>query len=180
VKSNFPSVADLTNNAPAQAYSAFGQQNVTASALQMALVAAGIANGGVIETPHVMAQIRDSQGNLVTSYTTKPWLKATTTSTAQQVTSLMQAVVTKGTASGPPPVFPADENVAAKTGTAEVGTQAQYTSDWMVAFVPGSHVVVALVAPFQASDRTGAIISGPPTCAILQVALNSTEACPSG
>ncbi|HEY2563377.1 MAG TPA: penicillin-binding transpeptidase domain-containing protein [Acidimicrobiales bacterium] len=175
VKSNFPSVADLANNAPSQAYSAFGQQNVTASALQMALVAAGIANGGVIETPHVMAQIRDSQGNLVTSYAPKPWLKATSTTTAQQVTSLMQGVVTKGTAVG---VFPADENVAAKTGTAEVGTQAQYTSDWMIAFVPGSHVVVALVAPFQASSATGAVISGPPTCAILQAALNSTEACP--
>ena len=175
VKSNFPSVADLANNAPSQAYSAFGQQNVTASALQMALVAAGIANGGVIETPHVMAQIRDSQGNLVTSYAPKPWLRSTSTTTAQQVTSLMQGVVTKGTAVG---VFPADENVAAKTGTAEVGTQAQYTSDWMIAFVPGSHVVVALVAPFQASSATGAVISGPPTCAILQAALNSTEACP--
>jgi penicillin-binding protein A len=175
VKSNFPSVADLANNAPSQAYSAFGQQNVTASALQMALVAAGIANGGVIETPHVMAQIRDSQGNLVTSYAPKPWLRATSTTTAQQVTSLMQGVVTKGTAVG---VFPADENVAAKTGTAEVGTQAQYTSDWMIAFVPGSHVVVALVAPFQASSATGAVISGPPTCDILQAALNSTEACP--
>jgi peptidoglycan glycosyltransferase len=180
VKSNFPSVADLTNNAPSQAYSAFGQQNVTASALQMALVAAGIANGGVIETPHVMAQIRDSQGNLVTSYTTKPWLKATTTSTAQLVTSLMQGVVTTpgATANG---VFPADENVAAKTGTAQVGTQAQYTSDWMIAFVPGSHAVVALVAPFQAGSGTGAAISGPPTCAILQVALNpkAPEMCPS-
>ena len=49
----------------------------------MALVAAGIANGGVIETPHVMAQIRDSQGNLVTSYAPKPWLRATSTTTAQ-------------------------------------------------------------------------------------------------
>ena len=126
-------MADLTNNAPSQAYSAFGQQNVTASALQMALVAAGIANGGVIETPHVMAQIRDSQGNLVSSYTPKPWLKATTSTTAQQVTSLMQGVVTNGTAAG---VFPAGENVAAKTGTAEVGSQAQYTTDWMIAFAP--------------------------------------------
>jgi hypothetical protein len=50
----------------------------------------------------------------------------------------------------------------------------------MIAFVPGSHVVVAMVAPFQASNNTGAIISGPPTCAILQAAINSTEACPSG
>jgi peptidoglycan glycosyltransferase len=179
VASQFPSVAALTNNAPSQAYSAFGQQNVTASALQMALVAAGIANGGVIETPHVMSQIRDSQGNLVTSYTPKPWLKATSSATAQQVTSLMQGVVTTGTAAG---VFPADENVAAKTGTAEVGTQAQYTSDWMIAFAPANHpsVVVAVVAPFQPSSLTGAQTSGPPACAILQAALNSTEACPGG
>lgn len=181
VKSNFPSVADLNNNAPAQAYSAFGQQNVTASALQMAEVGAAIANGGVIETPHVMAQIRDSQGNLVTSYTPKTWLKATSAATAQQVTSLMQGVVTNGTAAG---VFPAGQNVAAKTGTAEVGSQAQYTTDWMVAFAPADHpsVVVAVVAPFQASNDTGAVISGPPTCAILEAALNpnSPQACPAG
>ena len=43
----------------------------------MALVAAGIANQGVIMTPHVMEQIRDNQGNLVTTYTPKPWLTAT-------------------------------------------------------------------------------------------------------
>ena len=67
--STFPTVAELTDNKPMQAYSAFGQQNVVATVLQMALVAGGIANQGVIMTPHVMAQIRDTQGNLVTSYT---------------------------------------------------------------------------------------------------------------
>ena len=179
VASQFPSVAALTNNAPSQAYSAFGQQNVTASALQMALVAAGMANGGVIETPHVMAQIRDSQGNLVSSYTPKTWLKATTSATAQQVTSLMQGVVTNGTAAG---VFPAGQNVAAKTGTAEVGSQAQYTTDWMVAFAPADHpqVAVAVVAPFQPSSLTGAQTSGPPACAILEAALAQPQACPGG
>jgi len=39
-------------------------------------------------------------------------------------------------------------------------------------------VVVALVAPFQGSSQTGAAISGAPTCAILQAAINSNEACP--
>jgi peptidoglycan glycosyltransferase len=181
-KSSFPTVAALTNNAPAQAYSAFGQQNVTASALQMALVGAGIANGGVIMTPHVMAQIRDSQGNLVQSYAPTSWLKATSPDTANTVKSLMQAVVTRGTAANPP-VFPADEDVAAKTGTAEVGegTVSPYTTDWMLAFAPASHpkVVVALVAPFRPASETGAQVSGPPTCAILQAALHSKEACPS-
>ena len=49
--------------------SAIGQENVTASALQMAMVAGTVANGGVEMTPHVMEQIRDSQGNLVETYT---------------------------------------------------------------------------------------------------------------
>ena len=51
-----------------------------------------------------MAQIRDSQGNLVTSYTPKTWLRRPLRPLTQQVTSLMQGVVTNGTAAG---VFPA-------------------------------------------------------------------------
>jgi peptidoglycan glycosyltransferase len=72
--------------------------------------------------------------------------------------------------------------VAAKTGTAEVGSQAQYTSDWMVAFAPADHpqVVVAVVAPFQPASLTGAQTSGPPACAILESALSQPQACPGG
>lgn len=176
-KSNFPPVSELTP--PFLAYSAFGQENVTASALQMAMAAGAIANGGVIMTPHIMAQIRDSQGNLVQTYTPKPWLKATSPSTAAQVQSLMQGVVSNplGTAAGQ---FPADEAVAAKTGTAQVGSNSQYTSDWMIAYsTKNPNVAVAVVAPYQASNATGAAVVGPVTCAILQVALNSKEACPS-
>ena len=97
-----------------------------------------------------------------------------------QVTTLHAGSGDGGTAVG---VFPASWNVAAKTGTAEVGSfglNPLYTSDWMIAFVPGSHVVVALVAPFQASSATGAVISGPPTCArsSRRCPGNSTEACP--
>jgi cell division protein FtsI/penicillin-binding protein 2 len=78
-------------------------------------------------------------------------------------------------------VFPADEAVAAKTGTAQVGSNAQYTSDWMIAYsTKNPNVAVAVVAPYQASSATGAAVVGPVTCAILQVALNpnAPEACP--
>jgi peptidoglycan glycosyltransferase len=176
VKSSFPSVPELTP--PFLAYSAFGQENVTASALQMAMVAGAIANDGVIMTPHVMAQIRDSQGDLVQTYAPKPWIKATTPSTASQVQSLMQGVVSDpgGTANG---YFPPDEAVAAKTGTAQVGSNAQFTSDWMIAYsTTNPNVALAVVAPYQASNQTGASTVGPVACAILQVALSSSEACP--
>ena len=177
--SNFPTVAELFNNAPLQAYSAFGQGTAVstdiATTLQMGLVAAGIADRGVIMTPHVMLQIRDSQGNLVENYRPTPWLQATNGFTASAVTQLMQAVVTSGTAQG---VFPANENVAAKTGTAEtLGSFGQpLTNDWMIAFAPANDpkVAVAVSVPNQAPSKTGAEIAGPPTADILAAALAAT------
>jgi peptidoglycan glycosyltransferase len=183
--SAFPTAAALLGNDPLQATSAFGQgagnDTVIATPLQMALVAAGIANGGVIMTPHVMEQIRDNQGNLVTSYTPKPWLTATSQTTAAAVTSLMQKVVTSGTAAPGPGFsgFPASWNVAAKTGTAETGGGAQgntLTNDWMIAFAPANDpkVAVAVAVPNQGFSATGAEVSGPPTKAILAAALGLT------
>ena len=161
-------------NKPSQAYSAFGQQNVDATALQMALVADGIANRGVIMTPHVMSDIHDSSGNLITTYQPKPWLTATNPLTAAAVTSLMQSVVTEGTASTVG--FPASWNVAAKTGTAETGPNASLTNDWMIAFAPANDpkVAVAVVIPNQGFSKTGAEVAGPPMKTILGDALEET------
>jgi peptidoglycan glycosyltransferase len=183
--SEFPTAEELLGNDPVQATAAFGQgagtDTVIATPLQMALVASGIANQGVIMTPHVMEQIRDTQGNLVTSYKPTPWRTATSPLTAAAVTSLMQAVVTRGTAapgagfSG----FPASWNVAAKTGTAETGGGVlgnTLTNDWMIAFAPANDpkVAVAVVVPNQPASATGASVSGPPTRQILADALGLT------
>ncbi len=176
--SSAPTAAQLANNAPLQAYSAFGQGTAVstdvATALQMACVTEGIANDGVIMTPHVMSQIRDSQGNLVENYTPKPWLTATNPLTAAAVTNLMRGVVSSGTAAN---IFPPQWNVAAKTGTAEVGTTAApLTNDWMIAFAPANapKVAVAVAIPNQVPSSTGAEISGPPMRTILGDALAAT------
>ena len=50
--SNFPPASAFARDVPGLAKSAIGQQDVAATPLQMALVAAGIANNGVIMTPH--------------------------------------------------------------------------------------------------------------------------------
>jgi peptidoglycan glycosyltransferase len=168
---NFPG---FNTNKPSQAYSAFGQQNVVATALQMALVADGIANRGVIMTPHVMRDIHGTAGDLLAQYQPKPWLTATNPLTAAAVTSLMQSVVASGTASKVG--FAAAWNVAAKTGTAETGPGATLTHDWMIAFAPANDpkVAVAVVVPNQPGNDTGAAISGPPTKTILGDALAET------
>ncbi len=159
-RSNFGTVAGFATDLPGLMKSAIGQDNVTAYALQMAMVAGTVANGGIEMTPHVMSEIRSSQGNLVQTYQPKPWMQAISTQTASTLTSFMQGVVSSGTAAG---VFPASWNVAAKTGTAEVGPNLQQTTDWLIAFAPTatSKVAVAVVVPNQGPHQTGAGIAGP-------------------
>ncbi len=171
--SSFPTPAQLRYNQPGLAYSSIGQQDVSATALQMALVAAGVANGGVVMTPHLMDQVRTDQGSLVTAYQPTPWLRATSPQTASTVNSLMQSVVTASNGTAARVGFPPQDQVAAKTGTAETGVTNQFTTDWMIAFAPANspRVAVAVVLPQQVPSSTGAENSGPIINAMVQAAL---------
>ncbi|HTU38395.1 MAG TPA: penicillin-binding transpeptidase domain-containing protein [Acidimicrobiales bacterium] len=165
---------DLKPNA--QAYlgqSSIGQFDVSATALQNAMVAAGVANGGVMMTPHLMSSIHDSQGALVTQYTPKPAATVSSPTVAQQVTSLMEGVITNpsGTAAGVG--FPAYLCAAVKTGTAQVQIQGAPTDTWMIGFAPANHpqIAVAVVVPFQSNSLDGAHVAGPIVKAVMQAAL---------
>ena len=154
-------VADI----PGVMKSAIGQENVSASALQMAMVAGSVANGGVEMTPHVMAYIDNTQGQRVLTYQPKQWMQPISAQTAATLTTYMQGVVSNpaGTAYG---VFPADWDVAAKTGTAQTGSfgpNPPFTNDWLIAFAPvgNTKVAIAVVLPNQPGSATGATYSGP-------------------
>jgi len=153
------------------AYASIGQDCTVASPLQMALVAAGIANGGVVMTPHVMYAIRDSQNNLVEQYQPKAWHRASSPATAAALRGLMVNVVKFGTAAGDG--FPASWDVAAKTGTAQVGVGNTRTTDWMIALAPASNptVAIAVAMPNQPVDETGALVAGPIVKTMIQAVL---------
>ena len=158
--STFPSVSFLANNLPGVAYSAIGQQDVRETALQNALVAAAIANGGVMMTPHLLNYVTDPYGTVIKRYAYSKWLTPLTGLQDGQLVPLMQNVVKYGTAYG---IFPSWLNAAAKTGTAQVGNAVKNTDDWLIAFAPADHptIAVAVVLPFQDVSRTGAEIAGP-------------------
>jgi peptidoglycan glycosyltransferase len=179
VASFFPPAASFSNNLPGLAYSAIGQENVRSSALQNALVAAAIANGGVEMMPHLLNYITSPDGTVVKRYVPKSWLTPLTSSQALQIVPLMQNVVKFGTASG---IFPASLDVAAKTGTAQVGNGAQNTDDWMIAFAPASNptVAVAVVMPFQAKSAFGATVAGPIVKCLIEEALALQSNLPAG
>jgi peptidoglycan glycosyltransferase len=84
----------------------------------------------------------------------------------------MEAVVTNGTASQVG-FLPADD-VAAKTGTAQVGNNlTNDTDDWMIAFAPATDptIAVAVSVPYQAYNVTGAIVAGPIMKCVIEAAL---------
>jgi peptidoglycan glycosyltransferase len=156
---------DLQPNSQALlAYSAIGQQDDTATPLQNALDAAGVADGGVIMTPHLMSQIRDAQGNLVASYHPTPMLRISSQTAAASVNALMQSVARPGgTAAG---IFPASWDVAVKTGTAQAPNPngIEQTDDWMIGFMPAKgtpKLAIAVVVPQQSFSVTGALVAGP-------------------
>ena len=155
-----------------QAYTSIGQEFVEDTPLQNAMVAAGIANGGVVMTPHLMSSIHDSLGNLVTSYTPTAMPRSASVAAAQKVTSLMEAVanntVPNATANG---IFPSYLCAAVKTGTAQTGLSTNH--DWMIGFAPANNpqIAVAVVVPYQYIGTDGAQIAGPIVKAVMQAAL---------
>jgi peptidoglycan glycosyltransferase len=169
-QSYFPPGTSFGHDLPGLAKSAIGQQNVQAVPLGMALVAAGIANGGVIMTPHVLASVANSQGQVVRTYQPSPWLTATSAQTASQMTQLMVSVVQSGT--GTAAQIPGVQ-VAGKTGTAQTGTNTIHA--WFVSFAPAisPKVVVAVLVENQpeGGEATGGVIAAPIAKAMLQAAL---------
>jgi peptidoglycan glycosyltransferase len=179
--SNFPPPQDFVGDTPGLMKSAIGQENVTATTLQMALVAAGIADNGVIMAPHLLNQIIDNQGSVVETYHPHAWRRATSVQTAETVRQLMLGVTENplGTAHSdfPSYLFPP---VAAKTGTAQINATGCGTYNWLIATAPAGSgqtptVAVAAIVPIPPGgscyDSTGAQAAGPVVAAVLQKAL---------
>jgi peptidoglycan glycosyltransferase len=143
---------------------------VRATALENALVAAAIGNGGVMMTPHFLKYVTSPDGTIVKRYKDSIWKTPLTTSQAAFIVPLMENVVKYGTASG---IFPADLDVAAKTGTAQTGDVNKDTDDWLIAFAPATDptVAVAVVIPYQPTQDFGATIAGPVVKCLVEGAL---------
>ncbi len=166
----FPEAASFARDKPALAKSAIGQQDVSATPLQMALVAAGIANGGVVMTPHVMREVRDAQAAVVGRYEPKPWLQAVPADVARTVKDMMVGVVAAG--SGTRAQIPGVQ-VAGKTGTAQTGLDTSHT--WFISFAPADapRVAVAVMLESQPSSNefTGGALAAPIAKTVMEAAL---------
>lgn len=164
--------ADFDKDKPALARSAIGQQDVSASPLQMALVAAGVANQGTIMKPHLLAEIRDSEGNVVEQAKPEVWQRAMSPQNAAALRDMMVEVVRSGTATRA--AVPGVQ-VAAKTGTAQ--TVGDNSHAWIIAFAPADNPTVAVAVivesqPGLGDNVTGGRIAAPIASTVLRAALS--------
>jgi peptidoglycan glycosyltransferase len=145
---------------------AFGQFNMLATPLQMALVGATIANKGVVPKPYLVQKIVAADGSTVSKTTPQTLGRAIKPQTAAELNQMMQLVVKSGTAASVG--FPYSLHVAGKTGTAELGLGSIYDS-WFVAFAPADNprYVVAVVVEKQ-PNGFGASVAAPIAKVILE------------
>lgn len=168
-RSVFPSADEFKRDLPGLAKSAIGQESVRATPLQMALVAAGVINGGSIMKPHLMAEVKDSDGNAVKTYEPSEWKRATTPEAAQQLKDLMIGVATSGTATRaqvPGAV------VGGKTGTAQ--TTGDNAHAWFIGFGEGNGRKVAVSVIVESQDGLSEATGGRVAAPIAQVVLKAT------
>jgi peptidoglycan glycosyltransferase len=134
---------------------AFGQEHLLTTPLQMALVAAGVANNGTIMQPHLVKEVRSPTGGLVVRVHPQVWKHAMKPATAAILNTFMQAVVTGGT--GTAAAIPGIK-VAGKTGTAETNQSHIYTA-WFIFFAPADNpqVAGAVVLEHQVNGFGGSV-----------------------
>ncbi|NPC98803.1 penicillin-binding transpeptidase domain-containing protein [Nocardioides sp. zg-DK7169] len=166
--STYPEDADEAQTGQA----GIGQFDVRATPLQMAMVAAGIANDGVVMRPYVVDEVQSADLDVVATTPVEEFSEAVSPATAAELTKMMVYTVDSGTAS--PAAIPG-RSVAGKTGTAQSGTDDPPYA-WFVSFAPADEPQVAVAVMLESADIdrgeiAGGRIGGPIAKAVMEAVL---------
>ncbi|MGX1547503.1 penicillin-binding transpeptidase domain-containing protein [Streptomyces adustus] len=144
------------------ALSSIGQYNTRATPLQMAMVAAAVANGGRLRPPYLVERTTSRDGGTVSTAGSRPARQVMQPATAVRMRELMTDVVEDGT--GTNAAIPG-ATVGGKTGTAQHGLgNSGIPYAWFVSWAQGEQdpepkVAVAVVVE-DASANRGEISGG--------------------
>ncbi len=141
---------------PQTAMSGIGQSEVAATPLQMAMVGAGIANGGVVMRPYIVDEVTSPDLEVLDKTEPTELSKAMEPATAAELTRMMVETVNSGTATAAQ--IPGLE-VAGKTGTAQ-STPSRPPYAWFVSFAPAIDPQVVVCVLVQASSTPREDIGG--------------------
>jgi len=165
--SHFPTGLDQAQTA----MSAIGQFDVRATTLQMALVAAGIANDGVVMKPYMVSQIMAPNLTVLQNAVPQALGRVMTTENAQSLQKMMIEVVNNGTGSNG---RISGVVVGGKTGTAE-NKPGESAHAWFVAFAQTANGPIAVAVMLQhgggATEVSGNGLAAPIANAVMRAAM---------
>ena len=154
--------------------SGIGQFEVAATPLQMAMVAAGIANGGTVMKPYLVDEVTSPSLQVLDRADPEEYGRAISARTAREVTDLLVHTVDEGTAS---PARIPGVKVAGKTGTAQSGITDVAPYAWFTSFAPADDPEVAVAVMIQKADVprgevAGGKLAGPIAKAVMEAVIN--------
>ncbi len=143
---------------------AIGQERLLVTPLQIAEVAAAVANGGELMKPQIWSRVVDPDGRVVKKLDPSTYSEPVSSETAEELTTAMEGVVNEGTGTNAAiPGVP----VAGKTGTAETpgnaacGGGSDENQAWFMGFAPADEPKIAIAATIECTTQFGNDVAAP-------------------
>jgi peptidoglycan glycosyltransferase len=151
---------------------AIGQERLLATPIQMAEVAATIANGGDLMKPRIWSKVLDPDGRTRKTMSPEKQSDVISEETAAELTEAMRDVVNEGTGTA---AALSGIDVAGKTGTAEIPDVDRCNGlpnqAWFVGFAPADDPQIAVAATVECTDGQGGTVAAPIAAAVMQTLL---------
>lgn len=147
-----------------------GEGQILATPLQMAMVAAVVANGGKLMEPTFVQKVTDPDGRTSDEIDPSEFSQVMSEETASEVAEMMTNVAEEGTASG---LSVSGATLAGKTGTAELN-QAGLNQAWFIGFAPADDPEIAVAATVEKCQGCfGGDTAGPIATDVMESLLGS-------
>ncbi|MFG2293255.1 peptidoglycan D,D-transpeptidase FtsI family protein [Streptomyces sp. NPDC048603] len=171
----FASVYDKTMSKDGNALSSIGQFNTAATPLQMAMVAAAVANDGKLMKPYMVDRLTSPNADDIDRHKPEEMSRPVSAENAQKLQAMMVNVVENG--SGKKARING-VTVGGKTGTAQHGEKnSKKPYAWFISYAKtdqGSPVAVAVVIEDSSADRediSGGGLAAPVAKAVMEAVI---------
>jgi len=154
---------------------AIGQERLQVTPLQIAMVAAAVANKGKLMKPQIWNRVVDRDGRTVKHLEPSEYSQAVSAKTAAELTTAMEGVVREGT--GTNAAVPG-VTVAGKTGTAETpgnescGGGEDENQAWFMGFAPAEEPKIAIAVSIECTPQFGNDVAAPIFARVAETILN--------
>jgi peptidoglycan glycosyltransferase len=154
---------------------AIGQERLLATPLQIAMVAAAVANEGKLMKPQIWNRVVDPDGRTVKHLDPSEYSQAVSAKTAEELTTAMEGVVSEGTGTN---ATIEGVQVAGKTGTAETpGNEAcgggeEENQAWFMGFAPADAPKIAIAVSVECTPEFGNDVAAPIFADVAEAILN--------